>query len=103
MQIRGFRASIEASTVSRKPLLDWAIACHPRPSLPRVPARLSLGRASGKIGFHGGKIDVGGRRVHAPGGREVALPSWDSSGCDCQCPYPSRRRLHGNSLSICFD
>jgi putative transposase len=37
------------------------------------------GSTSGKIGFHGGKIDIERPRVRAPGGRELALPSWEQA------------------------
>ena len=34
------------------------------------------GAAKGKIGFHGGKVDVRRPRVRSPAGCEVPLPSW---------------------------
>jgi putative transposase len=34
------------------------------------------GRTTGKLGFHGGKVDIERPRVRARGGAEVALPSW---------------------------
>lgn len=34
------------------------------------------GRTQGKIGFHGGKVDVVRLRVHGRAGDELALPSW---------------------------
>jgi putative transposase len=37
------------------------------------------GSTSGKIGFHGGKIDIERPRVRAPGGKELALPSWEQA------------------------
>jgi putative transposase len=37
------------------------------------------GRTSGKIGFHGGKIDVERPRVRAAGGKEIVLPSWEQA------------------------
>jgi putative transposase len=37
------------------------------------------GRTTGKIGFHGGKIDVERPRVRAPAGKEMVLPSWEQA------------------------
>ena len=35
------------------------------------------GHTQGKIGFHGGKIDVERPRVRELGGQEMVLPSWE--------------------------
>ena len=37
------------------------------------------GRAKGKIGFHGGRVEVERPRVRLRGGGEVALPSWEAA------------------------
>ena len=37
------------------------------------------GRAKGKLGFHGGKIEVERPRVRALAGGEIALPSWEAA------------------------
>ena len=37
------------------------------------------GKTRGKIGFHGGKIDVDRPRVRARSGAELALPSWEAA------------------------
>jgi putative transposase len=37
------------------------------------------GAAKGKIGFHGGKVDVRRPRVRSPAGCEVPLPSWQAA------------------------
>ena len=37
------------------------------------------GKTKGKIGFHGGKIEVERPRVRARSGGEVALPSWEAA------------------------
>ena len=37
------------------------------------------GKTKGKIGFHGGKIEVDRPRVRARLGAEVALPSWEAA------------------------
>jgi hypothetical protein len=54
---------------------DAEEACGPRHCRSATRRGYRWGRTSGKIGFHGGKIDVERPRVRAPGGREVALPS----------------------------
>ena len=40
------------------------------------------GKTRGKIGFHGGKIEVERPRVRARSGAEVALPSWEAALAD---------------------
>ena len=37
------------------------------------------GRTNGKIGFHGGKVEIERPRVRGFDGREYALPSWESA------------------------
>jgi len=37
------------------------------------------GRTRGKIGYHGGKVDVARPRVRGRGGDELALPSWTAA------------------------
>src|SRR5487761_2603850 len=39
----------------------------------------TLAKTKGKIGFHGGKIEVERPRVRARSGGEVALPSWEAA------------------------
>jgi putative transposase len=56
---------------------DAAEACGARHS--RVEARRGYrwGRTRGKIGFHGGKVDIERPRVRDFAGREMRLPSWE--------------------------
>src|ERR1700687_712011 len=37
------------------------------------------GRTQGRIGFHGGKIEVERPRVRGVDGREVTIPSWETA------------------------
>jgi hypothetical protein len=39
---------------------------------------VSVGADHGKLGFHGGKIELGRPRVRARDGGEIALPSWEA-------------------------
>ena len=70
-------AGIEAlSAVMEK---DAEEACGPRHCRSADRRGYRWGRTSGKIGFHGGKIDVERPRVRARGGKELALPSWEQA------------------------
>src|SRR4029079_1237125 len=50
--------------------------CHGRDAARRAPR---WGRARGRIGFHGGKIEVERPRVRGVDGREVTIPSWETA------------------------
>ena len=54
-------------------------ACGPRNALFEGRRGHRWGRAQGKIGFHGGKVEVERPRVRDFAGREVALPSWQQA------------------------
>jgi transposase-like protein len=41
--------------------------------------RFRGGKTTGKLGFHGGKVDVARPRVRSRGGEEVPLPSWEEA------------------------
>src|SRR5881397_2751721 len=58
---------------------DVTTACGPRHG--RDPARRAhrWGRARGRIGFHGGKIEVERPRVRGVDGGEVTIPSWETA------------------------
>jgi transposase-like protein len=58
---------------------DAEEACGPRHCRSGSRRGYRWGRTSGKIGFHGGGIDVERPRVRAPGGKEIALPSWEQA------------------------
>ena len=53
----------------------------PRHSRNPERAGRGCGAAKGKIGFHGGKVDVRRPRVSSPAGCEVPLPSWQGKPC----------------------
>src|SRR6476469_3889736 len=59
---------------------DVTAACGPRHG--RDPARRAhrWGRTRGRIGFHGGKIEVERPRGRGMDGREVTIPSWGNGG-----------------------
>jgi putative transposase len=56
---------------------DAAETCGPRHSRAESRRGYRWGRTRGKIGFHGGKVDVERPRVRDFAGRELALPSWE--------------------------
>jgi transposase-like protein len=58
---------------------DSEEACGPRHARGEGRRGHRLGRAQGKIGFHGGKVEVERPRVRDFAGREVALPSWQQA------------------------
>ena len=45
----------------------------------RRKGRTPWGKTKGKVGFHGGKIEVERPRVRARAGGEIALPSWETA------------------------
>jgi transposase-like protein len=55
---------------------DAARLCGPRHGRGDDRAGHRWGKTKGKIGFHGGKIEIERPRVRARGGDELALPSW---------------------------
>ena len=56
---------------------DVEAACGPRHGRDDKRAAHRWGRTRGRIGFHGGKVEVERPRVRDVGGREVPIPSWD--------------------------
>jgi putative transposase len=56
---------------------DAAEACGPRHSRAEARRGYRWGRTQGKVGFHGGKIEVERPRVRDFDGRELVLPSWE--------------------------
>jgi len=61
---------------------DVEAACGPRHG--RVAKRRAhrWGHARGRIGFHGGKVEVERPRVRDVDGHEVAIPSWQTATCE---------------------
>jgi putative transposase len=53
--------------------------CGPRHARDQGRRGYRWGRTQGKIGFHGGKVDVERPRVRQLGGNEMALPSWEQA------------------------
>jgi putative transposase len=53
--------------------------CGPRHARGEGRRGYRWGHTQGKIGFHGGKIDVERPRVRELGGQEIALPSWEQA------------------------
>ncbi|MET4515360.1 transposase-like protein [Bradyrhizobium sp. I1.7.5] len=58
---------------------DVTAACGPRHGRDAARRAHRWGRARGRIGFHGGKIEVERPRVRAVDGREVTIPSWETA------------------------
>jgi putative transposase len=58
---------------------DVTAACGPRHGRDAARRRTVGGRTRGRIGFHGGKIEVERPRVRGVDGREVAIPSWETA------------------------
>jgi transposase-like protein len=56
---------------------DAAEVCGPHHSRAEARRGYRWGRTRGKIGFHGGKLEVERPRVRDFGGRELALPCWE--------------------------
>ena len=58
---------------------DVAAACGPRHGRDAARRAHRWGRTRGRIGFHGGKIEVERPRVRGVDGREVTIPSWETA------------------------
>ena len=56
---------------------DVEAACGPRHGRDERREAHRWGKTRGRIGFHGGKVEVERPRVRAVDGREMAIPSWD--------------------------
>ena len=56
---------------------DVEAACGPRHGRDEKREAHRWGKTRGRIGFHGGKVEVKRPRVRGVGGREVPIPSWD--------------------------
>jgi putative transposase len=56
---------------------DAKEACGPRHWRGEGRRGYRWGRTQGKIGFHGGKVEIERPRVRELGGKEVVLPSWE--------------------------
>jgi putative transposase len=58
---------------------DAAAACGPRQGRDARRQAHRWGRAKGRIGFHGGKVEIDRPRVRSFDGKELALPSWEAA------------------------
>ena len=58
---------------------DVTAACGPRHGRDAARRAHRWGRTQGRIGFHGGKIEVERPRVRGVDGREVTIPSWETA------------------------
>ena len=58
---------------------DVTVACGPRHGRDTARRAHRWGRTQGRIGFHGGKIEVERPRVRGVDGREVTIPSWETA------------------------
>ena len=58
---------------------DAARLCGARYGREDGKSALRWGKTKGKLGFHGGSVDIERPRVRSRGGKEVALPSWEEA------------------------
>src|SRR3954462_1684913 len=58
---------------------DVTAACGPRHGRDAARRAHRWGRTRGRIGFHGGKIEVERPRARGVDGREVTIPSWETA------------------------
>jgi putative transposase len=61
---------------------DAVSACGPRHGRGRNRRAHRWGKTKGKIGFHGGKVELERPRLRGFGGKEQALPSWEAAQCE---------------------
>ena len=67
------------ATLTKMMEQDSAALCGGRYERPDGKAAHRWGKTQGKIGFHGGNIEVERPRVRARAGGELALPSWEAA------------------------
>ncbi|MDA9498010.1 transposase, partial [Bradyrhizobium sp. CCBAU 11357] len=58
---------------------DVTAACGPRHGRDAARRAHRWGRTRGRIGFHGGKIELERPRVRGVDGSEVTIPSWETA------------------------
>ncbi len=75
------RFCLTAGIATLAPMMeeDAALLCGPRYCRAEGKAGRRWGKTKGKLGFHGGKIEVERPRVRARDGGEVPLPSWETA------------------------
>ena len=67
------------ATLTRMMEEDATTLCGARYGRPNGKSAGRWGKTKGKIGFHGGKVEVERPRVRARSGGELALPSWEAA------------------------
>ena len=67
------------ATLTRMMEEDATALCGQRHERLSGRAAYRWGKTTGKVGFHGGKIEVARPRVRGRSGAEVALPSWETA------------------------
>ena len=67
------------ATLTRMMEEDATALCGQRHERLSSRAAYRWGKTTGKVGFHGGKIEVARPRVRGRSGAEVALPSWETA------------------------
>ena len=67
------------ATLARMMEEDATALCGDRHERSDTRAGYRWGRTKGKIGFHGGRIEVERPRVRARSGSELSLPSWETA------------------------
>ena len=67
------------ATLSRMMEEDASLLCSPPCGRAAGKAAHRWGKTAGKIGFHGGKVEIERPRVRARAGGEMALPSWETA------------------------
>ena len=58
---------------------DAQAACGPRHSRGHARQAHRWGKTKGKIGFHGGKVEIERPRLRGFDGKEQPVPSWESA------------------------
>ena len=67
------------ATLARMMEEDAAVLCGPRYGRAARKDGHRWGKTTGKVGFHGGKVEIERPRVRARAGGELVLPSWDTA------------------------
>ncbi len=60
-------------------MIDARRACGPRHARGKNRRAHRWGKTKGKIGFHGGKVEIERPRLRSFDGKEQALPSWEGA------------------------
>ena len=86
-------------TLSRMMERDATALCSPRHNRGAERQAHRWGRTRGRLGFHGGRIEVVRPRVRGRDGKEIVLPSWERAQAeDWLGPWAVNLMLLGLSL-----